>query len=106
MTSLYAFGKNDNIMKVSFSLVLIGLDASGKTTMVRSMRNSNEEVFPTPGLSVDYISIQKIPKPILVYDCSGAGMHRSNWKTFYRYVDGVVFFVDVSDSGRLPHVKN
>ena len=86
-------------------MVLVGLDATGKTTMVSSIKNSGGEVFPTPGFSIDYISIQKIPKPILVYDCSGAGIHRNNWKTFYRYVDGVVFVIDVLNPGRLKSAK-
>ena len=92
-------------MEVSFSLVLIGLDGSGKTTLVTSMKNGTSEVFPTAGFKIDYLSIQKIPKPILIYDCSGSGLHRANWKTFYRYVDAVVFFVDVTDVGRLKFAK-
>ena len=51
------------------------------------------------------MNIQKVPKQVLVYDCSGSGLHRSNWKTFYSYVDAIMFVVDVTDLGRLKYVR-
>ena len=69
------------------------------------MKNSLDEVFPTAGFKIEYLSLQKISKPILTYDCSGSGLHRSNWKTFYRYVDAIVFVIDVTDPGRLKFAK-
>ena len=92
-------------MEVTFSVVLVGLDATGKTTLISSLKNSTDEVFPTAGFKIDYLNIPKIPKPILVYDCSGASLHRNNWKTFYRYVDAIMFFIDVTDVGRLKYAK-
>jgi GTPase SAR1 family protein len=70
-------------MEVAFSLVMIGLNNSGKSTILKSIKNSTEEIFPTAGFAIEFINIQKIQKPILCYDCSGEGIHRKFWKTFY-----------------------
>lgn len=92
-------------MEVAYSVAIVGLDSSGKTTLISSMKNSNDEVFPTAGFNIDQLRIQKIPKPILIYDCSGFGLQRRNWKTFYRYVDAIILFVDLTDIGRLKYSK-
>jgi|JI9StandDraft_1071089.scaffolds.fasta_scaffold1019216_1 ABC-type multidrug transport system ATPase subunit len=57
--------------EVAFSVALVGLNGSGKTTLVRSLLNSTEEVFPTAGFAIDFITVPKSQKPVLVYDCSG-----------------------------------
>lgn len=69
--------------EVAFSVVMVGLNNSGKTTMIKSMMNSLDEVFPTAGFAIDFVTLPKLQKPVLVYDCSGEGMHRKHWKTFY-----------------------
>ena len=40
-----------------------------------------------------------------MYDCSGQGRHRENWKMFYSEVDVVVMVIDASDADRLSVVK-
>lgn len=83
----------------------MGLNSSGKTTIVKSLKNSEDEIFPTAGFHIDYISMQKIQKPILCYDCSGEGMHRRNWKSFYSDVNAIIFVLDASDIGRFKYAK-
>lgn len=87
-------------------MVLVGLNNSGKTTLVRSLMNRTEEIFPTTGFSIDFVTIPKSQKPVLIYDCSGEGMHRKNWKTFYSEVDAVMFVVDTTDTGRFKYAKH
>ena len=49
------------------------------------------------------ITLTSIPKgPILIYDCSGQGRHRDNWKIFYSYADCVFFVIDATDEARIP----
>ena len=36
-------------MDVSFTLLMIGLSNSGKTTILKSLANDQDEIFPTAG---------------------------------------------------------
>lgn len=58
-------------LKISFSVAIIGLDGGGKTTMVRSLVGSKAEIYPTAGFEINYVVINEINNPVLVFDCSG-----------------------------------
>jgi GTPase SAR1 family protein len=61
-------------MEVSHTVLLIGLSNSGKTTMLRSLCNRSEEIFPTAGFDITYVNVGV--RSVLVYDCSGEGYSR------------------------------
>lgn len=85
--------------QIAFSLLCIGLDNAGKTSICRNLSNSNRmETLPTPNLEIHYINLQKVGQPCLVYDLSGSGRHRENWKLFFPEVDAIMYVVDASDS--------
>jgi ADP-ribosylation factor-like protein 6 len=85
-------------MSVAFSVLCVGLDNAGKTTLCRNLSNSNRlETFPTPNLEIHYVNCPKISKPCLIYDVSGNGRHRDNWKIFYPEVQAIIYVIDASD---------
>ncbi|KAL4512765.1 hypothetical protein ABPG72_017450 [Tetrahymena utriculariae] len=91
--------------KIAFSVLIIGLDGSGKTTMIRQHANLKSEVFPTAGFEIQYLNCSGINAPVLVYDCSGVGRARDNWRTFYDACDGIIFVIDSTDSQRVTVLK-
>lgn len=90
-------------------LLLIGLDYSGKTTMIKRFKqipeNSAEYFFTTPYLNIEKITLPFSNMPCVVYDVSGQGRYRENWSFFYPDVDGIFFVVDTSDRERLSVVQ-
>ena len=79
-------------MEVSFSVLLIGLPATGKTTLIRSMTSNLQEIFPTAGFNISYVSSGI--KPILVYDCSGEGGAQKNWNILLENCETVIYVID------------
>jgi len=96
-------------MKANFTALMIGLDGSGKSTLIQSTKdeqmNIDHDILPTAGYSIQRISIPQVTRPITVIDCSGLGRHRDNWSIFYPECDGVIFVVDATDSKRLSIVQ-
>jgi small GTP-binding protein len=90
-----------------FSIQLIGLNDSGKTTILHVLKKTlqNSIIGPTLGFQQEIISYSKSKKPIVVYDCSGEGRHRTQWPNFYSEVDAIMFVIDSSDIKRFPIVK-
>ena len=90
-----------------FAVQLIGLENSGKTTMLHVFKNTIKDVIikPTVGFGIDTFNYSKSKKPIIVYDCSGEGRHRLQWQNFYSEVDAIFFLIDSTDRQRYPIVK-
>lgn len=55
------------------------------------------EIFPTANMEIHYVNCPKVNKPCIVYDLSGHGRHRDNWKLFFEEVQAVLYVVDASD---------
>lgn len=87
---------------MSISVLLIGLDNSGKTTMFLDKRNLPDfyEVRPTLNMDLYMIKETQFQKQLLIYDCSGQYRYRSNWKNMLQEVDGVIFVIDTTETER------
>jgi GTPase SAR1 family protein len=79
-------------MDTAIPITLLGLPTSGKTSLIRTATNNQNEIFPTACLEITYISTAS--KLILAYDCSGEGSSRSNWQMLAGLADCVVFVID------------
>ncbi|GMI62966.1 hypothetical protein ScalyP_jg1458 [Parmales sp. scaly parma] len=94
-----------SFQKKKISISLIGLENSGKSTLLSVLMSSdgatpNTHTVPTVGLDVKTVTQNKVE--MKVWDVGGAKQYRSEWA---RYVDGsdvVIFVVDVSDPSKLP----
>jgi small GTP-binding protein len=88
------------------SLIVVGLDAVGKTTMLYKVRNGKEEItttIPTIGMNVETLEAKVIK--MTAFDMGGRCPMRPLWRHYYAHVDGVVFVVDSNDRDRLLMTK-
>ena len=98
--------------KQRVNILIVGLDNSGKTSIVERMKLRSgarraagpAEVAPTVGFNVDEFSSG--PLAFTVFDMSGAGRYRSLWEQHYREARAVIFVVDSADTLRLCVAKD
>eukprot|EP01097_Dermamoeba_algensis_P009806 TRINITY_DN7047_c0_g1_i1.p1 TRINITY_DN7047_c0_g1~~TRINITY_DN7047_c0_g1_i1.p1 ORF type:complete len:378 (-),score=52.38 TRINITY_DN7047_c0_g1_i1:756-1889(-) len=98
------FGSNNApIHKV----LILGLDAAGKTTIMYSMKKSYEEVLttiPTIGFNVETVLVRT--NELTCWDVGGCDKIRPLWKHYTRGTNGVIFVVDSNDKERLPEAAH
>jgi|TARA_B110000091_G_scaffold196723_1_gene224356 small GTP-binding protein len=88
----------------SVSILCVGLDNAGKSTILSHLTHDNDKVIlPTPGMKLAAFS--KFHTHWKVWDCSGTGPNRKLWPSFYQHVTGIVFVVDASDRERVSNAK-
>ena len=83
-------------------VVVIGLDNSGKTTILNKIRDPNHihTSAPTVGYSNKQVKLNN--NTLNCVDMSGQGRYRNLWQNYYSNCNGIVFVVDSSDRLRLP----
>ena len=88
-------------------ILVIGLDNSGKTTLINHLRPkkaSVTEVVPTVGFQVEEFT--KHGLAFTISDMSGQGRYRSLWEEYYSDVQAIVFVVDTTDQIRICVAKD
>ncbi|RWS11219.1 ADP-ribosylation factor-like protein 6 [Dinothrombium tinctorium] len=94
------------IRKGEANILVVGLDNSGKTTILnafKSPENKSEEIVPTVGFNVEKFKMDKIS--FTAFDMSGQGRYRNLWEHYYKNIQGIIFVIDSSDSLRLVVAK-
>ena len=97
------FGSFDWIWK-SFhqetAILILGLDAAGKTALLYSLQLGEEISYtiPTIGFNIEEIQIGKLT--IKMWDLGGQDKIRALWPHYYQQTHGIVFVVDSNDSDR------
>lgn len=97
-----AFAKWLGFAKEEANILVIGLDNSGKTTILNQLKSDDcksMDIVPTIGFSVE--KLQRKSLTITAFDMSGQGRYRTLWEQYYRDCQGVVFVVDSSDKIRM-----
>ncbi|KAB1212224.1 ADP-ribosylation factor-like protein 2 [Morella rubra] len=98
-------------------LLMVGLDNSGKTTIVLKINGEDTSVIsPTLGFNIKTITYQKYfldwPRgnssyryTLNIWDVGGQKTIRSYWRNYFEQTDGLVWVVDSSDLRRLDDCK-
>ncbi|CAE7264683.1 ARF3 [Symbiodinium sp. CCMP2456] len=91
-------------------LLLVGLDASGKTTMLYSLK-AGEVVttIPTIGFNVETLDVRHGMMNItsmVAWDVGGRDKIRPLWRHYYKEVDALVYMVDCNDRERVDEAKD
>jgi len=85
-------------------IVLLGLDAAGKTTILYKLKLSEVvTTIPTIGFNVEEIQFQNLN--MTVWDVGGQESIRALWKHYLRDNDALVYAVDSSDKERFEKAK-
>lgn len=105
------------LRKAKATLLVVGLDNSGKTTLARAIRGFSEaeggaekdsvmNVEPTIGFKVEKMDAPYTSGLRLnIVDMSGQQCYRELWQTYYEDVQGILFVVDAADPRRFPEAR-
>lgn len=86
------------------SLAILGLDASGKSTLVNLFRDINLPTYPTLGFNVEEINFNNTS--IKIWDVGGQKEFIAYWKQYVDGIDGLVFMIDIADEKRFQDSFN
>lgn len=97
--------------KPKLSILVIGLDYSGKTTLLEKIKNKfgrlpsipPEKIPPTIGMNLAKIDYQGYQ--VIIWDLGGQIKMRNIWENYYQDANAIIFVVDSSDISRLEEGK-
>jgi len=95
------------IKKKDVNVLILGLDNSGKTTIINHLKpeeSQQADIVPTIGFSVENFQSKNLS--FTVFDMSGQGRYRNLWEHYYKEAHGVIFVLDSSDSLRMVVAKD
>ncbi|KAI9220581.1 P-loop containing nucleoside triphosphate hydrolase protein [Blastocladiella britannica] len=86
-------------------VTLVGLQASGKSTLVNVIASGEftEDTIPTLGFNMKKVTKGKVT--IKLWDVGGQPRFRSMWERYCRNVNAIVFVVDSADHSKLEAAK-
>lgn len=88
--------------KPELKVLVVGLDNSGKTTIIERMKKSKAKTTPTVGFEQCEFAYSNVN--LTVVDMSGAARYRALWE--HHSSDAIIFVVDTSDRLRMCVAKN
>ncbi|XP_075261007.1 ADP-ribosylation factor-like protein 6 isoform X1 [Convolutriloba macropyga] len=102
-------GGSGSTSKPKTSLLILGLDNSGKTTIINSLLPQGQkdiDIVPTIGFAVQRIRFPGSGITASCIDMSGSSKYRDLWSKYFSETDGIIFVVDGSDELRLAVAKD
>ncbi|KAK7111105.1 uncharacterized protein [Littorina saxatilis] len=91
--------------KQELKIMILGLDASGKTTCLYQLTRSDVEVtIPTIGMNIESTSHKGLH--IMSWDVGGRDKIRPLLRHYYHMMNALVFMVDSGDRERLDQAKD
>lgn len=88
-----------------FKLVVVGLDAAGKTTILKKMRfDEFMQTAPTIGMNTEDIQVRNVN--IKVFDLAGQEKMRAVWKYYYSSIEGIIFVFDSTRADRVQEARD
>jgi len=92
--------------KQEMELTLVGLQNSGKTTLVNVIATGvfSEDMIPTVGFNMRKVTKGKVT--IKLWDLGGQPRFRSMWERYCRGVHAIVYVVDSADADNLATSKS
>mmetsp|Transcript_80461 Transcript_80461/g.211251 ORF Transcript_80461/g.211251 Transcript_80461/m.211251 type:complete len:185 (-) Transcript_80461:26-580(-) len=92
--------------KKKVRIVVVGLDNSGKTTVLNALKpkKASLETVPTVGFATE--EFQKHGINFCAFDMSGQSRYRNLWEHYYGDVEGIIVVIDATDKLRFVVVKD
>ena len=94
------------LMRAQLELVVAGLDGSGKTTLVRALRQetaASEPPLPTTGLV--FHRTRRAGIALRIWDLGGGRRFRRSWSQQAKTCDALIFVVDATDGVRIAEAR-
>ncbi|XP_051957306.1 ADP-ribosylation factor 5-like [Xyrauchen texanus] len=86
--------------KKEMRLLMVGLDAAGKTTVLYKLKLGEVvTTIPTLGFNVETVEYKNVS--FTVWDVGGQDVIRRLWRHYYHNTKGLIFVVDSSDRERI-----
>lgn len=91
--------------KLDCRILMVGLDAAGKTTMLYYFKLGGEVVhtLPTIGFNVETVHYKNLE--FTVWDIGGQDRIRALWRLYYQETEGIIFVVDSNDRERIKEAR-
>lgn len=87
------------------SVTMIGLDASGKTTLLYFMKTGDHQhTVPTIGFNCETLEIEDLK--FQVWDIGGQDVFIKFWHNYIKTSSAIVYLVDIADSQRFSQASN
>lgn len=91
--------------KLEYSIILLGLDNAGKTTLLSSIKSlylpdhptTATKTVPTVGQNVSTITLPDMY--LKIWDVGGQHSLRKLWQSYYKSCHAIIFVIDSSDVG-------
>ncbi|RPB13791.1 P-loop containing nucleoside triphosphate hydrolase protein [Morchella conica CCBAS932] len=106
-TELYYYATS----KEEYSVLLLGLDNAGKTTLLEKIKSlylpngplppKAGSTIPTVGQNVSLIPLSSPSIYLKLWDIGGQSTLRSLWKSYYSSAHAIVFVIDSTDVPRI-----
>ena len=95
---------NSLISKRDVRILMVGLDAAGKTSILYQMKMAElVKTIPTIGFNVEQLDYKGLR--FTIWDVGGQDKIRVLWKHYYQNTDGIIYIVDSNDPERLEDSK-
>ena len=91
---------NNLLSKKEIRILMVGLDAAGKTTILHQLGKIGEiKTLPTIGFNVESLDYKNFN--FIVFDIGGADKMRLLFRHYYQNTKGLIFVVDSNDRDRI-----
>ena len=91
---------NNLLSKKEIRILMLGLDAAGKTTILHQLGKKGEvKTLPTIGFYVESLDYKNFN--FIVFDIGGADKMRLLFRHYYQNTKGLIFVVDSNDRDRI-----
>merc|ERR1712070_1026669 len=92
------------VSKQAMKMVMVGLDAAGKTTVLYNLKLGEVvTTMPTIGFNVETVEYKNIS--FTVWDIGGQDKIRKLWRYYYQNTQGLIFVVDSNDRDRIEDAR-
>mmetsp|Transcript_35784 Transcript_35784/g.41740 ORF Transcript_35784/g.41740 Transcript_35784/m.41740 type:complete len:177 (+) Transcript_35784:55-585(+) len=91
--------------KIDARIVMVGLDAAGKTTVLYKLKlNDVVTTIPTIGFNVERVEYKNLK--MTIWDIGGQDRLRPLWRHYYENTNGIIFVVDSCDKLRMKTARD
>mmetsp|Transcript_891 Transcript_891/g.2070 ORF Transcript_891/g.2070 Transcript_891/m.2070 type:complete len:182 (+) Transcript_891:99-644(+) len=85
-------------------ILMLGLDAAGKTTILYRLKLSEVvTTIPTVGFNVETVEYRNIN--LTIWDVGGQDKIRRLWRHYYQGTNGLIYVVDSNDRDRIEDAR-